>query len=150
MIPAEQRVRTVSVCYAILCAGVVGVAVVLASSSWQGSWYRLLTDLAMLGVGFWGVLFGLALLNGVMSVLAFRFLRLKRGLRIVTLGVAAVFALWRMAILVSYFLSKNPVTSLVPVPVAWIGNSLLAVAYSMFAYMLWSAARTSNNRWRGP
>ena len=150
MTPSEGQLRVVSICYAILCVACVAIALILASSAWQGSWSRLVADLAMLGGGFWVVLVGLTLLNGGMSVLAFRFLKLNNALRTVALSVAVLFMLWRIAILMSQLLSKQPIASpLISPSLGWVGNILLAVGYSMCAYTLWSAPRTSNHRWSG-
>ena len=151
MTQPQQHVRATAISFAILCAMYVAIAALLANSLWLGSWPRLSKDLGRLGLGVWVSLGGLALLNGVMSVVSFRFFALSQGVRTAAVWVAVLFALWRGAILVSYLFSSRPFApSFVPFPLGMVGNALLALGYSMCAYWLWSAARTSNNRWRGP
>jgi hypothetical protein len=150
MTQPQEHVRATAVSYAILCAMYVAIAGVLANSLWLGSWPLLIKDLGGFGLAFWVSLAGLALLNGAMSVASFRFFALSQRIRTAVVCVAALFALWRAVILLSYLFMKRPIAPpFVSVPLGWVGNTLLAVGYSMCAYMLWSAARTSNHRSSG-
>jgi hypothetical protein len=151
MTQAQQQVRATAVSFAILCAMYVAIAGLLANSLWLGSWSLLFKDLGRFGLGFWVSLGGLVLLNGAMSVASFRFFALSQRVRTAAVCIAALFALWRGVILVSFLFTKRPLPpSFVSLPLGMVGNALLALGYSMCAYFLWSAARTSNHRWSGP
>jgi len=67
----------------------VAIAALLANSFWLGSWPLLSKDLGRLGLGVWVSLAGLALLNGVMSVVSFRFFALSQRVRTAAVWVAA-------------------------------------------------------------
>lgn len=143
MTQPQQHVRATAVSFAILCAMYVAIAGLLVDSLWLGSWPLLSRDLRRFGLGFWVSLGGLALLNGVMSVVSFRFFALSHRIRTAAVWVAVLFALWRGVILLSYLFTRR---SLAPpfasLPLGMVGDALLALGYSMCAYWLWCAART--------
>src|SRR6266852_9783720 len=100
MTQPQQHVRATAISFAILCAMYVAIAGLLANSLWLGSWPLLSKDLGRFGLGFWMSLGGLSLLNGVMSVVSFRFFALSQRVRTAAVWVAVLFALWRGVILV--------------------------------------------------
>jgi len=150
MTQSQQRVRAASVCYAMLCVSWLARPLILAQIDWKGSWEGLFALLAMLPAGFWAIVLGQALVNGAMSVLSFNFLALHRALRAATICIAVLLVLCYAASLVAHLKHPFEPQCCASQPLAWTATVGLVVGYSMCAYLLWSAAWTSNNRSRGP
>jgi hypothetical protein len=101
------------------------------------------------GVGFRSHLLVPMLLNGAMSMLSFYFLALNRLVRGATLFVAALFVLNYAGSLVAHFNRPFDPQCCMSQSLAWVGIVGLTIGYLLCAYLLWSALRTSNNRWSG-